>query len=244
MIEARRESTARSPVHHGLPGHDRAVLATVRAVGDPGAAAGGRGQCRAGCGPPSGCVPTRRPGEIDVMEAWGTPADHPRTGPATYAWNVHEDTTVHRARAAGASRLGHHRRTGPRWPTDFHVFAVDWSPSASSSQPRRQDAPVRSPWTRRPWLAESLRGHREHAPQPPGRQPRSGDGSTPIGPSLTRLPAALVVDYVRVYRMPNESIRSNRQKSADRHGFRTLDRIRAISRDRRHNDPARTLLHG
>jgi len=133
------------------------------------------------------------PGEIDVMEAWGTPANHPRTGPATYAWTIHEDTE------GGGSRFG-------GWGTaegkasmaeEFHVYAVDWSPQCIvfSLDGKRVGAVA---MTAAPWLSTSLRGK-------VNMRLNLQIGSHYWGrvdsnrPELTQLPAGFAVDYVRVY---------------------------------------------
>ena len=138
------------------------------------------------------------PGEIDVMEAWGTPADHPRTGPARYAWNVHEDT--HRPPGTGGGRLNGWGTTADRasLADDFHVFAVDWSPTClrfSLDGTTTGSVAMDS----KAWLPESLRGtvNMRLNLQVGSRFWGRVD---PDRPDLTRLPASLVVDHVRVYR--------------------------------------------
>lgn len=138
------------------------------------------------------------PGEIDVMEAWGTPADDPRTGPVRYAWNVHEDT--HRPPGTGGGSINGWGTTADQTSLadDFHVFAVDWSPTClrfSLDGETTGSVAMDS----KPWLAESLRGtvnmrlNLQVGSQFWGRVDTDR-------PDLTRLPAALVVDHVRVYR--------------------------------------------
>ena len=140
------------------------------------------------------------PGEIDVMEAWGTPADHPGTRPARYAWNVHEDT--HRPPGTGGGRMNGWGTTADRasLADDFHVFAVDWSPTClrfSLDGETTGSVAMDS----RPWLAESLRGTVNMRLNLQVGSRFWGRVDTDR-PGLTRLPAALVVDYVRVYRVP------------------------------------------
>jgi beta-glucanase (GH16 family) len=133
------------------------------------------------------------PGEIDVMEAWGTPADHPRTGPATYAWNIHEDTR------GGLGRIhGWGTTAGDASLADgFHVFAVDWSPECLvfSLDGKRTGAVSMKA---EPWLSRSLRGK-------VNIRLNLQVGSHFWGrvdakrARHTKLPARFVVDYVRVY---------------------------------------------
>ena len=133
------------------------------------------------------------PGEIDVMEAWGTPANHPRTGPETYSWNIHEDTEGGRGRffgwgtAAGKASMA----------DGFHVYAVDWSPECIAfSLDGKRVGEV--PTSAAPWLTESLRGK-------VNIRLNLQVGSHYWGrvdsrrPEQTQLPASFVVDYVRVY---------------------------------------------
>ncbi len=138
------------------------------------------------------------PGEIDVMEAWGTPADHPRTGPATYAWNIHEDTR------GGLGRLhGWGTTTGnASMAKGFHVFAVDWSPRCIvfSLDGKRTGAVSMKD---APWLNRSLRGtfnirlNLQVGSHFWGRVDAKR-------PRLTKLPARFVVDHVRVYGPPKD----------------------------------------
>lgn len=133
------------------------------------------------------------PGEIDIMEAWGTPANHPRTGPATYAWNVHEDTQGGRGRFSGwGTAVGK-----ASMAEGFHVYAVDWSPQCIvfSLDGKRVGA---VPMTAAPWLTRSFRGK-------VNIRLNLQVGSHYWGrvdskrPELTQLPAGFAVDYVRVY---------------------------------------------
>jgi beta-glucanase (GH16 family) len=138
------------------------------------------------------------PGEIDIMEAWGTPADSPRAEPAAYAWSVHEDTN--RPPGAGAGNLQGWGSTadGASLSDGFHTFAVDWSPSCLRfSLDGTTTGSVAMDSTA--WLSESLRGtvNMRLNLQVGSRFWGRVD---PDRPALTRLPAALVVDHVRVYR--------------------------------------------
>jgi beta-glucanase (GH16 family) len=138
------------------------------------------------------------PGEIDVMEAWGTPAAHRLTGPSRYAWNVHEDT--HKPPGSGGGRLHGWGETpdGASLADGFHLFAVDWSPTCLKFT---LDGTVTGSvaMDARPWLAGSLRGS-------VNMRLNLQVGSRYWGwvddtePHRTELPAALVVDRVRVYR--------------------------------------------
>ena len=137
------------------------------------------------------------PGEIDVMEAWGTPADHPLTGPARYAWNVHEGSN-----AAAGSESGRFHGWGATLgktslADDFHVFAVDWSPECLKfTLDGRVTGSVALDAA--DWLSAYLKGtvnirlNLQVGSHYWGRVDRSK-------PELTRLPARLVVDYVHVF---------------------------------------------
>ncbi len=137
-------------------------------------------------------------GEIDVMEAWGTPADHRPTGPSTYAWNVHEDTNA--PAGSGSGRFHGWGTTADRTSLadSFHVFAVDWSPACLKftldghvTGSLALDAAT--------WIPHSLRGRFNI-------RLNLQVGSSFWGrvdetrPESTRLPARLEVDYVRVFR--------------------------------------------
>lgn len=137
------------------------------------------------------------PGEIDVMEAWGTPADHPQTGPARYAWNVHEDTN--KPPGSGGGRFHGWGTTLGKvsLADDFHVFAVDWSPECLTfTLDGRVTGSV--DMDAADWLSRSLRGtvnirlNFQVGSHYWGRVDESR-------PELSRLPAQFVVDYVRVY---------------------------------------------
>ena len=138
------------------------------------------------------------PGEIDVMEAWGTPADHPQTGPPTYAWNVHEDTNA--PAGSGSGRFHGWGTTADRasLADAFHVFAVDWSPTCLkfTLDGRVTGSLALDAAT---WLSDSLSGTvniRLNLQVGSNFWGRADE----TRPELTRLPARLVVDYVRVFR--------------------------------------------
>lgn len=137
-------------------------------------------------------------GEIDVMEAWGTPANEPRTGPAKYAWHVHQDTR--HPSGGGDDKVYGWGATadGSSLADEFHEFAVDWSPTCLKfSLDGRVTGSVAM--DARPWLRSSLRG-------PVNIRLNFQVGSHYWGradetrPDLTRLPAQLEVDHVRVFR--------------------------------------------
>lgn len=149
------------------------------------------------------------PGEVDVMEAWGTPADHPGAGSGRYGWAVHEDTRAPKGSdrfhgwgtAAGQSSLA----------DGFHVFAVDWSPRCLKFT---LDGAVTGSvaMDAADWLRTSLSGtvnirlNLQVGSDYWGRVDEDSPGST-------RLPADLVVDYVRVYR-PNRDVGAGSGKPA------------------------------
>ena len=137
------------------------------------------------------------PGEIDVMEAWGTPANQPGAGPGMYAWNIHEDT--HQTSGSGGRFHGWGTASnGPSLAEDFHVYALDWSPTCLKFS--LDGAVTGSVATdAAPWLASSLRG-RVNIRLNLQVGSRYWGRVEAARPELTRLPAALVVDHVRVYR--------------------------------------------
>jgi beta-glucanase (GH16 family) len=135
------------------------------------------------------------PGEIDVVEAWGTPAARPRDDMASqYAWTVHEDTNAPR----GYRRVGGWGSAAGPLADDFHVFAVDWVPGCLRfSLDGRTTGHV--DLDREPRLAAALDDEMNIRLnlQVGGRYWGRLD---PEQPGSTRLPATLEVDHVRVYR--------------------------------------------
>ena len=133
------------------------------------------------------------PGEIDIMEAWGTPANHPHAKPSTYAWNLHQDT-----RGGGGNVHGWGTAAGKASLADgFHVFAVDWSPRCivfSLDGKRTGAVSMKSA----PWLKQSLQG-KVNIRLNFQVGSRYWGWADPKHPERTRLPADFVVDYVRVY---------------------------------------------
>lgn len=137
------------------------------------------------------------PGEIDVMEAWGTPADHRETGPSTYAWNIHQDTNAPVGSGSGRYHGWGTTSGGTSLADDFHVFAVDWSPTClkftldgETTGSVAMDAAS--------WLSGSLSGAfniRLNLQVGSHYWGRVDDGK----PELTVLPARLMVDYVHVF---------------------------------------------
>ncbi len=137
------------------------------------------------------------PGEIDVMEAWGTPADKRGTAPSRYAWNIHEDTMA--APGTGSGRFNGWGTTPGKasLADDFHVFAVDWSPDCLKFT-LDGDVTGSVDMDAADWLAHSLSGPvniRLNLQVGSRFWGRVDDGD----PALTRLPAAYAVDHVRVY---------------------------------------------
>lgn len=135
------------------------------------------------------------PGEIDVVEAWGTPTSRPREAmERQYAWTVHEDTQA----PPGYRRVGGWGSATSPLADDFHVFAVDWVPGCLRfSLDGRTTGFV--DLEREPALAAALdddvniRLNLQVGGQYWGRL-------DPADPSTTRLPATLEVDRVRVFR--------------------------------------------
>ena len=138
-------------------------------------------------------------GEIDVMEAWGTPADHPRDR------SVHlrvERSRGHqragRAPAAAAITAGARRRTRRHWrttstssPSTGHPTCLKFTLDGHVTGSLALDAAT--------WMPHSLRGKFNI-------RLNLQVGSSFWGrvdetrPESTRLPARLEVDYVRVFR--------------------------------------------
>jgi hypothetical protein len=137
-------------------------------------------------------------GEIDVMEAWGTPADHPRTRPERYAWHVHQDTRHPTDGPDGSVHGWGATQDRSSLRDAFHEFAVDWSPTCLKfTMDGRVTGSVAMDARR--WLERSLRGTvniRLNLQVGSHYWGRADEAR----PHLTDLPAAFDVDYVRVYR--------------------------------------------
>jgi beta-glucanase (GH16 family) len=138
----------------------------------------------------------RTPGEIDVVEAWGEPTVRPGYRSGSYQWTVHQDTT---------SPPGSQRRSGWGTPAGgppvadaFHLYAVDWSPDCVVFS---LDHHVVGVVTRidAPWLTSSLASPVNMRLNLQVGQSYWGFAD-PDDRRSTALPAAMLVDYVRVYR--------------------------------------------
>lgn len=132
------------------------------------------------------------PGEIDIMEAWGTPTSRPDEEEAgSYTWTVHRDTYD-----------GSQRYSGSVFPEDgslsdgFHRYAAEWTPRGvrffldgkSVGEIRTSDEP---------WLRSSF---------PSGVNIRIqlavGSEYWGVPDRRTKSPADYVIDYVRVWSYP------------------------------------------
>ncbi len=136
-----------------------------------------------------------RPGEIDVMEAWGTPTSRARADmDRQYAWTVHEDTRA----PAGYRRVGGWGESAEPLSDGFHTYAVDWVPGCLRfSLDGRTTGLV--DLDREPRLREALDDGvniRLNVQVGSGYWGRLD----PDRPETTRLPATLEVDRVRVFR--------------------------------------------
>lgn len=135
------------------------------------------------------------PGEIDVMEAWGTPASRPRDAlDRQYAWTVHEDTEA----PAGYRRVGGWGEAAAPLSDAFHTYAVDWVPGCLRfSLDGRTTGTV--DLAREPRLRAALDDtvNIRLNVQVGGRYWGRLD---PARPETTQLPATLEVDRVRVFR--------------------------------------------
>ncbi len=66
------------------------------------------------------------PGEIDIMETWGSPATQSYNPTNSNSWTVWRDTNV-----GGADKFtgwSHPQNHSPAIYNDYHVYAVNWSP--------------------------------------------------------------------------------------------------------------------
>lgn len=135
------------------------------------------------------------PGEIDVVEAWGTPTSRQRSAMSEqYAWTVHEDTTA----PPGYRRVGGWGRAAEPLADGFHTYAVDWTPGCLRfSLDGRTTGFV--DLDREPRLRRALDG-------PVDIRLNLQVGSSywgrldPERPGTTGLPATFEIDHVRVFR--------------------------------------------
>lgn len=95
------------------------------------------------------------PGEIDIMEGYGSPSSYDRYSPSKrYEWTVWKYSTV----PAGETNdrvMGHHVPATPPGQ-GFHTYAVDWSPECLRFSFDGKTTGV-VPMDAKPWLATSFK---------------------------------------------------------------------------------------
>ena len=67
------------------------------------------------------------PGEIDIMETWGSPTTQSFNPSTSNSWTIWRDTNV-----GGADKFtgwSHPQGHSPAIYNDYHVYAVNWSPA-------------------------------------------------------------------------------------------------------------------
>lgn len=136
------------------------------------------------------------PPEIDVVETKGS---QPRKAYMTVHWS---ENGVVRAYPEQVDFTGDHFAEsvyeGPDFTRDFHVFGIEWNPDSLI------------------WYIDGVERHRtaKHVPQEPFMLILDLTLDSYGGPldSSTILPAFMLVDYVRVYRMGNGPGGHTRQK--------------------------------
>lgn len=135
----------------------------------------------------------RGPGEIDVMEAWGTPSARPAEDePGSYTWTVHRDTYDGSQQFSDTARP----EPGPSLSEGFHRYAAEWTPSgvrffldgALVGTLKTSD---------HPWLTTSF-------PSKVNIRLQLAVGGDYWGrpDGRTKSPADYVIDYVRVWAYP------------------------------------------
>lgn len=132
--------------------------------------------------------PDNAPGELDILEAWGTPANPDRTFPGTYLYGIHNDTHNSQKYIVGWGK-----KTG-RLDTDFHVFAVDRSQDCLRFSVDGRTVGIVDV-LKEPWVNQSLAG-------PMNIRLNLQVGSdywSPVVDDKVELPAHFIIDYVRVY---------------------------------------------
>jgi beta-glucanase (GH16 family) len=133
---------------------------------------------------------TKGPGEIDIMESWGTPtADTSEDLGGNYAWTVHSDTSGTGKKVGGLGRRSSNAATS----RGFHRYAVEWTPAGMRFyfDDRLVGSVVGSST---PWLTTSF-------PGTASIRLNLAVGSTYWGEpdARTKSPATMAVEYVRVW---------------------------------------------
>jgi beta-glucanase (GH16 family) len=132
-------------------------------------------------------------GEIDVMEAWGTPSAKPgEEDPGNYAWAVHSDTM-----GGGTSvKSWGLPRTAPSIASGFYRYAVEWTPDGITMFIDDQKVGYISK-SANPWLVTSF-------PTKANIRMQLAVGSSYWGvpDDTTQNPAEYVIEYVRVWKYP------------------------------------------
>jgi beta-glucanase (GH16 family) len=130
------------------------------------------------------------PGEIDVMEAWGTPSTKPHEEErGSYTWTVHPDTHDGSQQFSGTARPDRH----PSLSQGFHRYAAEWTPGGIRFL--LDDVLVGEVTTaEHPWLRTSF-------PSAVNIRLQLAVGSNYWGfpDRRTTSPAEYVIDYVRVW---------------------------------------------
>jgi beta-glucanase (GH16 family) len=133
------------------------------------------------------------PGEIDVMEAWGTPSARPgEEDPGNTTWTVHSDTMGGGKKVGGWAQ----HREAPSVARGFYKYAVEWTPAGIEVfvNDRSVGAVSRDD---HPWLDSSF-------PSAANLRLQLAVGSEYWGSATdaTETPAGYAVEYVRVWEYP------------------------------------------
>ena len=133
------------------------------------------------------------PGEIDVMEAWGTPSAKPAEEDAgNYAWTVHSDTM---GGGTAVKSWGLHR-DDPSIARGYYRYAVEWTPDGIKMFLNDKQVGYVSR-SANPWLDTSF-------PTKANIRLHFAVGNSYWGQptSDTESPAEYVIEYVRVWKYP------------------------------------------
>jgi beta-glucanase (GH16 family) len=135
-------------------------------------------------------------GEIDVMEAWGTPSIRPgEEEPGNATWTIHSDTMGGGTKVSGWSRA----KDDPSVARGFYKYAVEWTPDGIEIfvNDKRVGGAARSEYS---WLGSAF-------PTTANMRLQLAVGSDYWGPATTKTetPASYVVEYVRVWEYPDHS---------------------------------------
>lgn len=133
------------------------------------------------------------PGEIDVMEAWGTPSAKPgEEDPGNSTWSVHSDTMGGGTRVSSWAR----KPADPSVARGWYRYAVEWTPDGIRIFVNDTQVGY-LPQAKYPWIATAF-------PTTANMRLQFAVGSSYWGlpDTKTASPAQYEIEYVRVWKYP------------------------------------------